>query len=268
MDEIARILGFESAPKGVGSSVHNDFVWRLVDSLGLERQSNKYRNLQLVIEHLGGIYDPHSDTSEAAESGGGGTIQNPGLRKVRDLLLARSDDFEQQGIIDSRSETGGRHTAPGMNIRPLGPESIPRDFEYREVDPDLIEDERTRQVREVVARQGQDKWRSDLFVVYGGVCAVTGWDVPQALEAAHIYPYLGTVTNTVSNGLLLRRDVHSLFDAGLLTISSGGVVRISSSLHATMAWQLSDLLAQVPPEQKGGASRRLLAWHEREVFRP
>ncbi|EAN8121017.1 HNH endonuclease, partial [Salmonella enterica] len=41
----------------------------------------------------------------------------------------------------------------------------------------------------------------------------------QVLEAAHIHPYLGEKTNVVSNGLLLRADVHTLFDLGLLWVN-------------------------------------------------
>ena len=48
---------------------------------------------------------------------------------------------------------------------------------------------------------------------YGGRCAITGYDVEEALQAAHIVPYLGPQSNTVNNGLLLRADVHNLFDS-------------------------------------------------------
>lgn len=41
-----------------------------------------------------------------------------------------------------------------------------------------------------------------------------------ALEAAHIIPYQGDETNHISNGLLLRADIHTLFDLGLLAIDT------------------------------------------------
>jgi len=74
-------------------------------------------------------------------------------------------------------------------------------------------------MRLAVVRQGQPKFRSELLRAYGGCCAVTGCDVPEALEAAHIDPYEGPMSNTLSNGVLLRSDVHSLFDLGLLGIN-------------------------------------------------
>ena len=47
---------------------------------------------------------------------------------------------------------------------------------------------------------------------------MSGCSVLDVLEAAHIYPYRGPDTNKVDNGLLLRADLHTLFDCGLLAI--------------------------------------------------
>ena len=51
-----------------------------------------------------------------------------------------------------------------------------------------------------------------------GRCAITGCSIGEILEAAHIYPYRGDATNHVTNGLLLRSDLHTLFDCGLIAI--------------------------------------------------
>ncbi|MGH7514916.1 MAG: HNH endonuclease [Gemmatimonadales bacterium] len=80
-------------------------------------------------------------------------------------------------------------------------------------------DARKRITRDVVARQGQAQFRDALIRAYEGRCAVTGCDSPYALEAAHIRPYLGEHTNIVTNGLLLRADIHALFDLGLLAVN-------------------------------------------------
>lgn len=53
-----------------------------------------------------------------------------------------------------------------------------------------------------------------LLKAYGGKCAITGCDVLEALEAAHIYPLQGVATNDASSGLLRRSDLHTLFDLG------------------------------------------------------
>jgi hypothetical protein len=83
---------------------------------------------------------------------------------------------------------------------------------------DNLTDERTRLLREVVQRRGQDRFRRQLLRAYDGRCAVTGCDAKDALEAAHIIGYLGSSTQHVKNGLLLRADIHTLFDLRLLEI--------------------------------------------------
>jgi hypothetical protein len=86
--------------------------------------------------------------------------------------------------------------------------------------------ERYRQVRE---RQGQQDFRRKLIEAYGGRCAVTGCDEQSVLEAAHIEGYSGR-NSTVSNGLLLRADIHTLFDAGLLWIDHQNRVRVAAEV--------------------------------------
>lgn len=76
-------------------------------------------------------------------------------------------------------------------------------------------DMRQRILAEVVRRQGQGKFRQNLMQAYAGRCAMTGCDAPEVLEAAHILPYRGPHSNSVQNGLLLRADLHTLFDLGL-----------------------------------------------------
>jgi hypothetical protein len=87
--------------------------------------------------------------------------------------------------------------------------------------PNGLDDARTRVLREVVRRQGQQKFRQSLIAAYGGCCAITGCPVTALLEAAHITPYLGPDTNSITNGLLLRADLHTLWDLGLLAVDPG-----------------------------------------------
>ncbi|MER8646697.1 DUF3427 domain-containing protein [Mesorhizobium sp. M1252] len=85
-------------------------------------------------------------------------------------------------------------------------------------DPDDVVDMRIRINREIAQRRGQQAFRNSLRVAYGNRCAVSGSLLLDLLEAAHITPYLGAATNTVDNGLLLRSDIHTLFDCGLLAV--------------------------------------------------
>ena len=81
-------------------------------------------------------------------------------------------------------------------------------------DPANQEDARNRVLREVVQRRGQGKFRKALINAYSGRCAITGCPVVPLLEAAHITPYLGPDMN----GLLLRADIHTLWDLGLMAV--------------------------------------------------
>jgi predicted restriction endonuclease len=64
--------------------------------------------------------------------------------------------------------------------------------------------------------------------------------VPWVLEAAHIFPYRGPQTNHVTNGLLLRADLHVLFDLGLLRIDADSLtVELDPILNGTSYAELS-----------------------------
>jgi len=77
-------------------------------------------------------------------------------------------------------------------------------------------DARLRVYRQIVARRGQSAFRAALLEAYQSRCAITGCDAVPALEGAHLRPYRGPDTNAVTNGLLLRADIHTLLDLWLL----------------------------------------------------
>lgn len=80
-----------------------------------------------------------------------------------------------------------------------------------------IADERRTIARAINNRRGQAKFRQDLIEAYGQ-CLVTGCTYEPILEAAHIYPYSEGGNFSIENGLLLRADIHTLFDLGLIAI--------------------------------------------------
>ena len=94
---------------------------------------------------------------------------------------------------------------------------------------DNLEDARDRTCRRIVLRRGQPAFRRELLGAYEGKCAVTGCDSEFALEACHIVPYRGPETNHVSNGLLLRADIHTLFDLGKTAVDTADMTVILAS---------------------------------------
>jgi len=55
---------------------------------------------------------------------------------------------------------------------------------------------------------------------FGNICAFTGSQPPESLEAAHLYGYAKSPRHDLRGGLLLRRDLHSLFDRGLIAVNT------------------------------------------------
>jgi hypothetical protein len=89
-------------------------------------------------------------------------------------------------------------------------------------------------LREVRMRLGQSDFRAGLISAYKARCAISGCDAVPALEAAHIAPYSGEESNHPSNGLLLRADIHTLFDLDMIAIHPETlIVRLKSELFGT-----------------------------------
>lgn len=127
--------------------------------------------------------------------------------------------------------------------------------------PTDIADGRTRILAEVVRRQGQQGFRRRLLAAYK-VCAITGSHVEATLEAAHITPYRGKDTNHVTNGLLLRADLHTLFDLGLITVGANDYrVRVSPVLNGTEYQAYSGKRIILPASNDKHPSRAALTEH-------
>lgn len=107
-------------------------------------------------------------------------------------------------------------------------------------DIDLSEDRRKSIILSIKARRGQSLFRQKLIEAYTGRCAITGCSVKEVLEAAHILPYKGEHTNILSNGILLRADIHTLFDLGLINIDEKLTVIVSRNLFDSEYWQYNN----------------------------
>lgn len=70
----------------------------------------------------------------------------------------------------------------------------------------------------ILTRRGQPQFRESLLKAYRGACAVTGCTDEPVLEAAHITPHAVEDNYHTSNGLLLRADIHTLFDLQLISV--------------------------------------------------
>lgn len=127
------------------------------------------------------------------------------------------------------------------------------------------EDQRKRVTASIVVREGRGAFRSALEAAYGNRCAITGISAP-VLDAAHIRPYRGTQSDHPANGLLLRTDLHTLFDKHLLTIEYEGGdayrVRVSDEIREAMYRSLDgSQLATIPQSLAARPNPDLLKEH-------
>ncbi len=97
--------------------------------------------------------------------------------------------------------------------------------------------------RQIEARRGQPEFRKNLLKAYKYKCAITGCDAEEALEAAHIVPYSEEENYDLENGLLLRADIHTLFDLRLINIKEKNSifsVSLDPFLHGKIPYDTLD----------------------------
>ncbi len=121
-------------------------------------------------------------------------------------------------------------------------------------------------------RLGQGAFRVLVTDAYDRRCSVTGERTLPVLEAAHIRPHSLNGPNQVSNGLLLRSDLHILFDAGYLTVTPQHHVEVSKRIQEEyhngrdyLAMHGKKLLV-LPQHREELPSADYLRWHNEHVF--
>ena len=124
----------------------------------------------------------------------------------------------------------------------------------------------------VEARLGQGAFRTLVTDAYTRRCAITGEKTLPVLEAAHIKPYASDGPNQVQNGLLLRADLHILFDQGYLTVTPDLKVEVSRLIKEHFEngrdyYALAGSKLQIlPPSPIQLPSKKFLEWHNSNVY--
>jgi hypothetical protein len=134
-------------------------------------------------------------------------------------------------------------------------------------DPASVQDGREIVRRSITVRRGQQAFRDKLRKAYGDTCAFSGCKVVDVLEAAHIYPYRGPETNMLRNGLLLRADLHTLFDCLKISVDPETMkVWVSPDVRTSDYGDLHGRLITSPSELADCPSRPAMKAHFAECM--
>lgn len=105
-----------------------------------------------------------------------------------------------------------------------------RDIEHDALLPTATFEERVSRFVSVEARPDQAAFRRRVFEACDGKCVVTGCDIVQVLDAAHRTGRNWRAgQNEASDGFVMRKDIHALYDAGLLGVTEAGLVVVSGT---------------------------------------
>ncbi len=124
------------------------------------------------------------------------------------------------------------------------------------------------------ARLGQGTFRILVTEAYSRKCAITGERTLPVLEASHIKPFSLSGPNAINNGLLLRSDLHKLFDLGYLTITKDHHIEVSKRIRVeyengreyyALHGQQLKILPTSPTERP---SEKYIEWHNQNVYMP
>lgn len=121
-------------------------------------------------------------------------------------------------------------------------------------------------------RLGQGAFRVLVTDTYNRRCAITQERTLPALEAAHIRPYGDGGAHEAQNGLLLRRDIHSLFDAGYVTVTPDLHFEVSRRIkeefdNGRHYYELHGQTIHAPEDALRRPDAEALRWHNEHAYR-
>jgi putative restriction endonuclease len=122
-------------------------------------------------------------------------------------------------------------------------------------------------------RLGQGAFRIMITQAYQGRCAITGEHTLPVLEAAHIKPFSESGPHTIANGILLRSDLHKLFDTGYITITPDYRLEVSKRLkeefnNGKIYYDMNGRRLIMTPElSRDKPNTDFLRWHNERIYK-
>jgi putative restriction endonuclease len=121
-------------------------------------------------------------------------------------------------------------------------------------------------------RLGQQAFKAVVMDAYHRHCAITRTHIPPVLQAAHVRPVTAGGQHRLDNGLLLRSDVHTMFDRGYLGVDTQYRLRVSPQLreqfgNGAQFYAQAGQVIELPARRADRPNREFLEWHLDEVFK-
>ncbi|HEX6450226.1 MAG TPA: HNH endonuclease [Trebonia sp.] len=121
-------------------------------------------------------------------------------------------------------------------------------------------------------RLAQQAFKAVVLDAYHGHCALTGTKIRPVLQAAHVRPVTKGGENRLDNGLLLRSDVHTMFDNGYLAVDPRHKLLVSPRLRTDFGngeefYAKAGEVIALPDRKVDRPNREFLEWHLETVFK-
>lgn len=260
--------GSAKAKNPFSEMVFGEYAIRLVMTRNTEIRDTHmiYRKLDMLREVLN---KPNLDRRNIRSSGmiyRAVQIYKQKVEINRDIRFQIADEF---GI--KRTSASGRknhddsrlkefinpeviETLYGIDIRPHN------DFEL------VDENDKEKTNYEQTKRTNQAGFKLEMLMIYNNRCAITGETTTETLQAAHIQPYINKKSNHHQNGILLRSDLHLLFDKGFITIDEDYRVKVHFDLVSDYYKQFDGQMIFLPDNKRDHPSKVAIRRHHEKVF--
>ena len=175
-----------------GDTTDREWFVQVSEALGVPYRKNRVRTMQALVESVGARWRSNAMSSELTRSRGGGNLK---VAAFEALWAGIETSRTGQNALQA-SETRRELAMPRKSLGKQG-RSLHKGWS---------------------ASDKVNRFCASLLEAYGFRCAITRCDIQESLEAAHITPHASGGPSTTQNGLLLRADLHSLFDLHLISV--------------------------------------------------
>ncbi len=198
VEEICQLLDIPFSKPLRGSGIPLIFFSDIASKMGIPQRSSILSLAQSIIEHSNLPWSSEF-ICESRSFAGEKSLTNSGLIQLKNAILVWLDkDFRPKSTLVVGAEI--KEWEPDAQWNALR-ELLPQDFAL------------------VTNRPGAEQFRKLVIEEYNGMCAISRFQSQTVLDVAHIVPYYGAQSDVIQNALLLRTDLHRLFDRGLLLVS-------------------------------------------------